>query len=121
MSAHSAPPVHNEEQRALAPIRWSKPSSGTVVALGVWVVGLAVGALVPMVLLGFDPYQAASGGRVAFGMACTVLGALIMVFSAYLLYRKSGSIGAAILAFVPSFVLVVLGVLMATTKLLYAA
>ncbi|WP_337060436.1 hypothetical protein [Kineococcus sp. G2] len=119
MSTHSAPPVRHEEQRAVAPVRWSRPSTGTVVALVVWLVGLVVGALVPALLLGFDPYQSASGTQVAIAMGFTVLGALIMVLSAYLLYRKSGSIGAAILAFVPSFVLVVLGVLMATTKLLY--
>ncbi|WP_432506537.1 hypothetical protein [Kineococcus arenarius] len=119
MSTHSAPPVRHDEQRAIAPIRWSRPSNGTVVALVVWVVGLAVGALVPLALLGYDPYEAASGTRVALGMAFTVLGCLIMVFSAYLLYRKTGSIGAAILAFVPTFVLVTLGVLMTTMKLIY--
>ncbi|WP_432510326.1 hypothetical protein [Kineococcus sp. SYSU DK001] len=121
MSAHATPPTRHEEQRAIAPIRWSKPSSGTVVALGIWVVGVVVSALVPLLLLGADPYESAPGSRIAIGLAFTLVGSLIMVFSAYLLYRKTDSIGAAILAFVPSFVLAVLGILMTTMKLLYAS
>jgi hypothetical protein len=119
MSAHATPPVHHEEQRAIAPIKWSRPSSGTVVALVIWLVGVLVAAIVPLVLLGADPYEAAPGGRIATGLVATLLGSLIMVFSAYLLYRKSGSIGAAILAFVPSFVMACLGILMMTMKTLY--
>ncbi|WP_432563152.1 hypothetical protein [Kineococcus sp. SYSU DK003] len=119
MSAHATPPVQHEEQRAIAPIRWSRPSGGTVAALLIWVVGLLVGALVPLFMLGSDPYEAAPTGRIVVGLAFTLVGSLIMVFSAYLLYRKSGSIGAAILAFVPSFVLAVLGILMTTMKTLY--
>jgi len=123
MSAHATPPSHapghHEEQRAIAPIKWPKPSSGTVVALAIWVVGVLVSAIVPLILLGWDPYEAAPGGRIAAGVIASLIGALIMVFSAYLLYRKSGSIGAAILAFVPSFVLACLGILMMTMKTLY--
>lgn len=121
MSAHATPPTQHEDQRAIAPIRWSKPSRGTIVALVIWLVGVLVAAIVPLVLLGHDPYEAASGPRIATGLVFTLVGSLIMVFSAYLLYRKSGSIGAAILAFVPSFVLACLGVLMTTMKLLYAS
>ncbi|NAZ76854.1 hypothetical protein GTQ99_15710 [Kineococcus sp. T13] len=119
MSAHATPPVHHEEQRFRAPVRWSRPSSGTLVALGVWVVGLVLAGLVPLFLLGADPYESASGGLIVTGLCFTLAGSLVMVLSAYLLYRKSGSIGAAILAFVPSFVFAVLGILMATMKVLY--
>ncbi|GAA0302124.1 hypothetical protein [Kineococcus aurantiacus] len=118
MSAHTTPSRH-EEQRAIAPIRWPRPSGGTVVALVIWLVGVLVSAVVPLLLLGADPYEAAPGGRIVVGLVFTLVGALIMVFSAYLLYRKSGSIGAAILAFVPSFVMAVLGILMTTMKVLY--
>ncbi|WP_432573562.1 hypothetical protein [Kineococcus sp. SYSU DK005] len=121
MSAHSAPPTRHEEQRAVAPIRWSKPNGGTVVALLIWVVGLLLSALVPLALLGVDPYQGASTGRIVTGLVFTLVGALVMVFSAYLLYRKTGSIGAAILAFVPSFVMGALGILMTTMKTLYGS
>lgn len=119
MSAHATPPVQHEEQRAIAPIKWSKPNGGTVAALAIWVVGLVLSGVVPLLLLGSDPYQAAPGGRIVVGLVFTLVGALVMVFSAYLLYRKSGSIGAAILAFVPSFVMATLGILMTTMKVLY--
>ncbi|GAB3239259.1 hypothetical protein GCM10027586_16310 [Kineococcus gypseus] len=121
MSTHSAPPARHEEQRATAPIRWSKPERGTVVALLIWLAGLLIGSLVPLALLGYDPYQGASNTRIVLGLAFTAVGALVMVFSAYLLYRKTGSIGAAIIAFVPSFVLGVLGLLMTTMKTLYGS
>lgn len=119
MSAHATPPVQHEEQRALAPMKWTKPTPGTVMALGIWVVGLVLAGIVPLFLLGANPYEAAPGGRIAVGLVFTLAGALVMVFSAYLLYRKSGSIGAAILAFVPSFVFATLGILMTTMKVLY--
>jgi hypothetical protein len=119
MSAHATPPVQHEEQRVRGPVRWAKPSRGTVTALGIWVVGLVLAGLVPMFLLGYNPYESAPGGRIAVGLAFTLVGALVMVFSAYLLYRKSGSIGAAILAFVPSFVFATFGILMTTMKTLY--
>jgi hypothetical protein len=119
MSAHVTPPVHHEEQRALAPAKWPKPSRGTVIALAIWVVGVLLAGIVPLVLLGANPYEAAPGGRIVVGLVFTLVGSLVMVFSAYLLYRKSGSIGAAILAFVPSFVFATLGILMTTMKVLY--
>lgn len=119
MSAHATPPVQHEEQRALAPMKWTRPSPGTVLALAIWVVGVLIAAIVPLVLLGADPYESAPGGRIVAGLTFTLVGSLVMVFSAYLLYRKSGSIGAAILAFVPSFVLATLGILMTTMKVLY--
>lgn len=119
MSAHATPPMHTEQHRALAPMRALNLSRGTKVALGIWVVGLVVAGVVPLILLGANPYEAASTARIVTGLVATLIGALIMVFSAYLLYRKSGSIGAAILAFVPSFVLATLGLLMTTMKTLY--
>ncbi|NIZ92244.1 hypothetical protein [Kineococcus rubinsiae] len=106
-------------QRALAPMRKLQPTRGVVVALGVWVVGLVLAGIVPLVLLGANPYEAASTSRIVVGLAFTLAGCLVMVFSAYLLYRKTGSIGAAILAFVPSFTLATLGMLMTTMKVLY--
>ncbi|WP_432548493.1 hypothetical protein [Kineococcus sp. SYSU DK004] len=119
MSTQQRPPAHDQEQRALAPIRWGRPSGGVVVALLIWVVGIFLAAVVPLLLLGSDPYEAAPVGRIGVGLAFTLVGSLIMVLSAYLLYRKSGSIGAAILAFVPSFVFATLGILMTTMKTLY--
>ena len=119
MSAHATPSTHEHGQRATAPMRWTKPKPGVVVALGIWAVGVLVAAIVPLVLLGANPYESASVTRIVTGLTATLVGSLIMVFSAYLLYRKSGSIGAAILAFVPSFVLATLGLLMTTMKTLY--
>ena len=121
MSAHATPPVQHEEQRVRGPVRWTRPSSGTVVAMAIWVLGLVLAGLVPLFLLGYDPYESAPVGRIVVGLTFTLLGALVMVFSAYLLYRKSGSIGAAILAFVPSFVFATLGILMTTMKTLYGS
>ncbi len=81
MSAHATPPVQHEEQRAIAPIKWSKPNGGTVAALAIWVVGLVLSGVVPLLLLGSDPYEAAPGGRIAVGLTFTLVGALVMVFS----------------------------------------
>lgn len=119
MSAHATPSTTGHEQRARAPMRKLRPSRGVVIALGIWGLGFVFSALVPLVLLGSNPYEAASGARIVTGLVSTLVGSLIMVFSAYLLYRSSGSIGAAILAFVPSFVMATLGILMTTMKTLY--
>lgn len=119
MSAHATPSTTGHEQRARAPMRKLRPSRGVVIALGIWALGFVFSAVVPLVLLGSDPYEAASGARIVTGLVSTLVGSLIMVFSAYLLYRSSGSIGAAILAFVPSFVMATLGILMTTMKTLY--
>lgn len=110
-----------EGQRALAPMRKLQPNRGVVLALAVWVLGLVLAGIIPLVLLGANPYEAASGARIVTGLAFTLVGCLVMVFSAYLLYRKTGSIGAAILAFVPSFTLATLGMLMTTMKTLYGS
>lgn len=123
-TAHAARPTsggdHHHEQRALAPIRWPKPDKGTIASLALWFVGLLVGVLVPALLVPPEVGSAAepvSGARVAVAMAFTVGGALIMTVSAYALHRKTRSIGAAILAFVPTFVIVVSGCILATMKL----
>ena len=113
----STAPSGNE--RALAPMRRLKPTRGVVVALGVWVLGLVLAGLVPLLLLGANPYESATTSRIVIGLSFTLAGCLVMVFSAYLLYRRTGSIGAAILAFVPSFTLATLGMLMTTMKTLY--
>ncbi|MFB9377466.1 hypothetical protein ACFFKU_14690 [Kineococcus gynurae] len=121
MSTHAPSPAPAHEERAIAPIRWSRPNRGVVVALLIWLVGFLISFVVPLLLLGSDPYEAAPGGRIALGLVATLVGALVMVFSAYLLYRKSNSIGAAILAFVPSFTMATFGILMTTMKSLYGS
>ncbi|NAZ80749.1 hypothetical protein GTR02_02810 [Kineococcus sp. R8] len=108
-----------EGQRALAPMRKLQPNKGVVVALLIWLVGLLLAGVVPLILLGANPYEAASTAMIVTALSFTLAGCLVMVFSAYLLYRKTNSIGAAILAFVPSFTLATLGMLMTTMKALY--
>ena len=120
------------EHRALAPIRWPKPDRATVVALVIWAVGLVVAVLLPALIAPpefgqtstfegtADPHVEAqvSGVRIAVAMGATLLGALVMLVAAYAVHRRTGSIGAAILAFVPSFVVVVSGAIIATMLLL---
>ena len=121
------------EHRALAPIRWPKPDKGSIIALALWAVGLVIAVLVPALVAPPEFNQtsvitdgtaephvgaAVSGAQVGLAMGATVLGALIMLVSAYAWHRRTGSIGAAILAFVPTFVVVVSGAIIATMLLL---
>ncbi|WP_345712782.1 hypothetical protein [Kineococcus glutinatus] len=130
-SSSGGDPQH--EQRALAPIRWPKPSGGTVAALVVWAIGLVVAVVVPAIIAPPEfgmtssdasgtadpaPPTSVSGTAIGLAMGVTVLGCLVMLFSAYALHRRTGSIGAAILAFVPTFVVVASGAIIATMLLL---
>ena len=130
--APSAPGGH-AEHRALAPIRWRKPDKGTTASMALWAVGLLIAIVVPALLAppefgntgdpgagSVQPHTGTvvSGTAVGLPMGATVLGSLIMLVSAYALHRRTGSIGAAILAFVPTFVVVVSGAIIATMLLL---
>ena len=127
----SAPDAH--EHRALAPIRWPKPDRGTVATLVIFGIGLVVAVVLPAIIAPpqFDqsstitegtadpaPESSVTGAQVGIAMGVTVLGCMVMMFSAYALHRRTGSIGAAILAFVPTFVVAVSGAIIATMLLL---
>jgi drug/metabolite transporter (DMT)-like permease len=84
-----------------------------------WALGLALASVVPALLVSPSVEADPSGTELVVALGATVVGSLVMVLSAYLLYRRTGSIGAAIIAFVPSFVLVVFGVLLTTITTLY--
>lgn len=90
-----------------------------VTAMSVWLLGLLIAAVVPALLVSPAADTNPSGTALVVALSATVVGSLVMVLSAYLLYRRTGSIGAALIAFVPSFVLVVFGVLTTTITLLY--
>ncbi|WP_146099551.1 hypothetical protein [Kineococcus xinjiangensis] len=138
-SAHAATPPTSggdahHEHRALAPIRWPKPDKGVIASLAVFTLGLVIAILVPALVAppDFEQTSLITGGtaepapegadltpaQIGIAMAATVLGALIMLVSAYALHRRTGSIGAAILAFVPTFVVVASGAIIATMLLL---
>ncbi|GAB7192648.1 hypothetical protein NUM3379_33570 [Kineococcus sp. NUM-3379] len=126
-------PTGHAEHRALAPIRWRRPDRGTTLSMALWAVGLLIALVVPAILAppefgntgdpgagSVQPHgnPGISGLNIGLAMGATVLGSLIMLVSAYALHRRTGSIGAAILAFVPTFVVVVSGAIIATMLLL---
>ena len=102
--------------RAQARIRWPRPTPGGIGLILLWVVGLLLAIAVPALIV---PPGAATApkGDVILAAAITVAGALVMLVAAWVLYKKSGEVGYAVLGGVPATSCMVGGIVMMAAKL----
>jgi hypothetical protein len=81
-----------------------------------WVAGVAVALFVPALIV--SPGQlTAPTEDVLVALGCTVVGTVLMMVTAYVLYRRTGEVGAVILGAVPAFSCLAGGIVLAATKL----
>ena len=102
--------------RAQPPIRWPRPDGAGLLLMLVWVVGVVFALAVPAFIV--SPGDAtAPTADVLWALASTVVGTLVMMVSAYLLYRRTHEVGFAVLGAVPAFSCLAGGIVLAATKL----
>ena len=109
-------PSRHAPERAMAPIRWPHPGSGTFMLIGVWVLGMLIAVFVPALIVP-PGAQEAPTGEVFAAFACTVAGAAVMIGAGWRLHRKYDEPLAWSFGLVPGVTVVVGGIIMAATKL----
>lgn len=105
-----------DSERNFPPIRWPHPEPVVLVLLFVWVLALLLAVFVPALIVppGAD---GAETSDVWLAFSCTVVGAVIMTVVGLLLYRRTREPIAAAFAVVPSFTVLVGGVIVVATKI----
>lgn len=104
------------EERAQAPIRWPHPSGASVALVGLWVAGLALALFVPAAIV--SPMAVtAPAGRVWTAFTITIVGSLVMVAAATLLWRRTRDAAFFIMGAVPAFATIAGGSIFAASKL----
>jgi hypothetical protein len=103
-------------ERAQPPIRWPKPDGVGVVLILIWLVGVVFALAVPGLIVSPGALKAPTED-VLWALASTVLGTLLMMVSAYILYRRTHEVGFAVLGAVPAFSCLAMGIVLAATKL----
>jgi hypothetical protein len=114
--AGSAAAPAGTTDRAQPPIRWPKPDTVGVVLILIWIVGVAFALFVPALIVSPGALKAPTDDVVR-ALVCTVFGTLLMMISAYILYRRTGEVGFAILGAVPAASCLAMGIILAATKL----
>lgn len=116
----TAGPAHDvgphEEERAQAPIRWPRPDGFTLGLLVVWVVGFIIALAVPALIVPPTARHPAVG-QTWIAFAFTLIGALIMLTSSTLHYRREREISVLTLASVCAIAVVIGGIILVATKL----
>ena len=114
--ASSRDPVRPIGDRAQAPIRWPHPDAPTLVMVGVWAVGVFVALFVPALFVAPTAKNPPTGDVVkAFGS--TVVGALIMIGAATVLWRRKADSSVLLMGLVPAAACLVGGIILAASKL----
>src|SRR4051812_23745688 len=102
--------------RAQPPIRWPHPDAIGIFLMLIWVVGLAFALAVPAFIV--SPGETvAPPADVVWALVSTVVGALVMLVSAYVMYRRTHEVGFAVLGGVPAASTLAGGIVLAATKL----
>jgi hypothetical protein len=102
--------------RAQPPIRWPHPDAIGVFLMLIWAVGVVFALAVPAFIV--SPGDAtAPTADVLWAMTSTIVGSLVMMVSAYVLYRRTHEVGFAVLGAVPAFSCLAGGIILAATKL----
>jgi hypothetical protein len=109
-------PSDRQTDRAMAPIRWSRPDNVTVTAAAMWVVGLVIALVVPALIVP-PGSRTAEPSRVWTAFAISVVGAALTLGATAYHVRKKGDSAILILGMVPAFSAVVGGIIFATTML----
>jgi hypothetical protein len=102
--------------RAQPPIRWPHPDAIGVLLMLVWVVGVAFALAVPALIVS-PGAPTAPTADVIWALVSTVVGTLLMMVSAYVLYRRTREVGFAVLGAVPAMSCLAGGIVLAATKL----
>jgi hypothetical protein len=102
--------------RAQPPIRWPKPDATGVVLILLWLVGVAFALFVPALIVS-PGKEVAPTEDVVWALISTVGGTLVMMTTAYILYRRTREVGFAVLGAVPAFSCLAMGIVLAATKL----
>jgi len=107
---------HIMDNQAQPAIRWPRPSAPSLAYVTLWAVGGLVSLVVPLLIVpvGTASTSAASAWT---AYAFTVLGAVIMLVAASLLFRRTKEAGLFIVGSIPAVVMVIGGVIMVTVKL----
>jgi nitrate reductase gamma subunit len=111
-----ATPTGQQDARAQAPIRWSRPEGTFLSATAVWLVGLVTALLVPAAIVPPSSVTA-EPTKIWTAFAVSVVGAILLLGSTIFYYRRKGDSAVLILGLVPAFSTVVGGVIFATTML----
>jgi len=114
--AGSAAAPAGTAERAQPPIRWPRPDAVGVVLILLWVVGVVFALFVPALIVS-PGQQVAPTEDVVLALVSTVAGTLVMMVSAYVLYRRTREVGFAVLGAVPAFSCLAMGIVLAATKL----
>ncbi len=115
--SQSGPPRREHgAERAIAPIRWPHPDKRSWALLGLWVAGMFVAVFVPALIV---PPGAVSPptGEVWLAFSVTVLGALMMITSAFGFWRRYHDHSIAVFGGVPAAAVLFGGLIIVTTKL----
>lgn len=102
--------------RAQAPIKWPKLGVGDAVLALLWLGGVVLALGVPALIVSPGELTAPTSDIVT-ALICTSVGALVMVATSYILYRRTKEVGFFVLGGVPAFACLAGGVILAATKL----
>jgi hypothetical protein len=114
--AGSAASPAGSAERAQPPIRWPRPDAVGVVLILLWLAGVALALFVPALIVS-PGKEVAPTEDVVWALVCTVVGTLVMMTTAYILYRRTREVGFAVLGAVPAFSCLAMGIVLAATKL----
>jgi len=114
MAKTSAPAGATE--RAQPPIRWPRPDAVGIVLIVLWLVGVAFALVVPALIVS-PGAPTAPTDKVVWALVSTIVGTLLMMVSAYVLYRRTREVGFAVLGAVPAASCLAMGIVLAATKL----
>lgn len=109
-------PGDERGNRAVAPIRWPHPDKRSWALLGLWVAGMFVALFFPALIVppgAEDP----AVGAVWLAFSITVVGAAMMVASAYGFWRRYHDNSIAVFGGVPALAVIFGGLILATVKL----
>ena len=113
--APSDPEHDTSAPRAQAPIRWPRPDGPTLRSLAIWLIGLAIALGIPALIV--SPGAATAPiGKVLTALSFTVLGAGVMLFASYVLYRRHRDPLVFVMGGVPAIACVAGGVIIAAGK-----
>jgi hypothetical protein len=111
----AAAPAGNTE-RAQPPIRWPRPDAVGVVLILLWIAGVVFALFVPALIVS-PGKEVAPTEDVVWALVSTIVGTLVMMVTAYILYRRTREVGFAVLGAVPAFSCLAMGIVLAATKL----
>jgi hypothetical protein len=104
------------EERAQAPIRWPHPNSRDVSLVGLWAVGIFVALFLPALFVA-PTAKNPPHGDVWLAFGSTVVGSLIMLGAASLLWRRKEDASVMLMGAVPAVSCIAGGVILTATKL----